>query len=96
MTTVIHHYKKSSAIFIPDGTLIIGGDGNVKDAAIAFAKFFLEMYIGYIKEDINGTIEINCKKGEDYTIDWIGISKPEFWEEFKQEFEKFCKLRAFL
>jgi hypothetical protein len=80
------------------GMLTIKGD--TKQAAYALAKHILD-------DTLNSTfyrcIKINLKKNKPYTIEWLGLGilsddplpEPKFWEEFKEEFERYCALKAF-
>jgi hypothetical protein len=78
-------------------------NGNIKSAAIAVAKFFLE------DDSMTGLIHYLCidvslEKNKKYTIKWVGggvipddtCPEPKFWKEFKTEFERYCELKVFL
>lgn len=108
-SVISFEHEKSAVKLYSSGVVQIEGD--VKHAAFAFAKHILAEYNGYSKQVMNKYLVINCLKGQDYTLDWntsidvyeAGISakvydkcaKPPQWDEFKEEFERVCKLKIF-
>lgn len=94
---------KGGVLLNSDGTVIITGD--VKSAALAFTKHILDNYNGYTKQVINKYLVVNCMDRQNYTLDWVTSdwatsinppTKPAQWAEFKEEFERICKLKAFI
>lgn len=73
-------------------------EGNVREAAFMFAKHMLNDKPRADFTTLNSSIKAKCKLGEDYTIDWVNsrFDEPYWWQEFKAEYEKICRLKAFL
>ena len=100
--TIIVTDQKSELKIFSNGTATI--NGSVKDVANVLGKIVLNDYSksSYLK--LNECIIIVCTSGFAYTIDWTGkgvlqddlMPKPLFWDEFKMEFERYCKLKVFL
>ena len=87
----------------PDGTVDL--KGNVKDAAMALATHvFEERSDGIVDITFNRTLKAHCKKGEPFTLHWEtkgtftdnGWPAPWFFNALKTEFERVCKMKAFL
>lgn len=94
--------QKSELKIFSNGTATL--NGNVKDIANVLGKVVLNNYSKSSHLKLNECIMIVCTSGFAYTIDWIGkgvlqddlMPEPLFWEEFKMEFERYCKMKAFL
>ncbi len=100
-------YENTDCRVYNNGMITIKGDGNIKHAAIAFAKYILNDNLTTTilrKSDFYKCISVNCEPNTQYTIDWVGdgvveddiYPEPKFWEEFKKEFERYCELKVFL
>lgn len=96
-------YEGSKIKIYNNGILIV--KGNIKNAAFALSKQILNDRGKATSIEYNRCIKIKCKPGKPFTIEWVGegilpdgdvFPEPKFWEEFKQEFERFCKLKAFI
>lgn len=89
--TTVHFYN----------TGMIDINGNVKNAAIALAKYMIENGAS-CDELIYLCMKVCLQKNKKYTIEWVGeenelsFTKPYFWNEFKKEFERYCELKAFI
>ncbi len=83
-------------------TGMITFNGSIKNAAIAVAKHLMDdmSFIGILNYLC---INYNFNSGEKYTINWVGggvipndkLPEPKYWAEFKEEFERYCELKAF-
>jgi hypothetical protein len=73
-------------------------EGDVKAAAMLFANYMLNDKPRADFTTVNGSLKAKCKLGEDYTIEWANYryDAPYWWQEFKAEYEKICRLKAFL
>lgn len=90
-------YEDTTLYFYNTGRMVI--IGNVKCAAIAFAKYMLDSHL--FNNNLNYLcLSLKILANKKRTIEWIesghDIIKPQYWEEFKKEFERYCSLKAFL
>lgn len=90
-------YKDTTLYFYNTGKMTI--IGNVKYAAIAFAKYMLDSNL--FNNNLNYLcLSLKITENKQRTIEWVESGhefvKPKYWEEFKREFERYCELKAFL
>lgn len=80
--------------FRADGEVLL--EGNLKDAALAFVKYIVdrECTDGTVRVEINKCVAIDCK--DNFTLSYMGDKeKPEFWDEFVEEYDRIIRMRAF-
>lgn len=75
--------------------------GNIKDVALMFARHVYNNYNGYTHYLINDTLNVKYSDGN-FILSWIESPKrgyvpaPEWWLDFKNEFDKIMKMKAFM
>lgn len=101
-------YENTEIKVYNSGMITIKEGGTIQNAAIAFAKYVLEdnatTHAHLFKTDLYTCIDVTCEPNKKYTVKWIGkgviendlCPEPKFWGKFKKEFERYCKLKAFL
>ena len=99
------HYAENVYIKRHDSMIALyeGGkvhiSGDMKEVALAFLNHTLQdIGTNLVSITYNGALLLKCYKGMPVTIDWVGTDRnlPHLFNEFKQEFERICKMKAFL
>lgn len=80
--------------------------GSIKDVALMFARHVYNNYNGYVSYIINKTIKVVYtveNTNNKFSLIWLktyanGLEypPPEWWGEFKKEFDKIMKMKAFM
>lgn len=70
-------------------------DGDVKDAAMALAKLVFDLNDGSISTSWEGILKANHGNG-DFSLEYLLKNRPIFFNELNEQFERICKLKAFM
>lgn len=70
-------------------------DGDVKDAAMALAKLVFDLNDGSISTSWEGILKAH-HDNDNFSLEYLLENKPAFFNELNEQFERICKLKAFM
>lgn len=69
--------------------------GDVKEAAMALAKAIFDLSDGSIATSWEGVLKAHHGNGN-FSLEYLLKDRPEFFNELNEQYERICKLKAFM